>query len=118
MDLLISTIASLAFAPDPGSMGYDAGQVFGGFAYSEDDLLSRSYRDSALFRFLAPGHGASARLHASLGPRCIGRALPELGDLGAIRGEPLGGLASRLSSAVNTCAKFPSHTDPACAGNA
>ena len=46
-------------------MGYDAGQVFGGFAYSEDDLLSRSYRDSSLFRFLLPGYGAAARLNTA-----------------------------------------------------
>ena len=61
-DLLCSTIAALAYSPEPGSMGYDSGQVFGGFAYSEDDLLSRSYRDSALFRFLSPGYGAAEKL--------------------------------------------------------
>ncbi len=54
---LCSALAALAFGPEAGTMGYDAGQVFGGFAYSEDDLLSRSYRDSSLYRFLAPGYG-------------------------------------------------------------
>jgi electron transfer flavoprotein-quinone oxidoreductase len=61
-DSQFATIAALAFGPDPGRLGYDAGQVFGGFAYSEDDLLSRFYRDSALFGYLAPGCGAAERV--------------------------------------------------------
>jgi alkylation response protein AidB-like acyl-CoA dehydrogenase len=47
-DLLCSSLAALAFGPEPGAMGYDAGQVFGGFAYSEDDPNSRFYRTAPL----------------------------------------------------------------------
>jgi alkylation response protein AidB-like acyl-CoA dehydrogenase len=64
--LLSSTLAALAFGPENGCMAYDAGQVFGGFAYSEDDLLSRFYRDSALYRFLLPVR-AAARFYAVAG---------------------------------------------------
>jgi electron transfer flavoprotein-quinone oxidoreductase len=59
---LCAALSAMAFGPEAGQMGYDAGQVFGGFAYSEDDLLSRAYRDSALFRYLLPGFGAAERL--------------------------------------------------------
>jgi len=38
--LLCSSLAAMAFGPESGCMAYDAGQVFGGFAFSEDDLLS------------------------------------------------------------------------------
>ena len=41
-DLLCASLAADAFGPENGCMAYDAGQVFGGFAYSEDDLLARS----------------------------------------------------------------------------
>jgi len=38
----------------PGSVAYDAGQVFGGTGYSEDDVLSKYFRDAAAWRFLGP----------------------------------------------------------------
>lgn len=38
----------------PGSIGYNAGQVFGGTGYSEDDILSKFYRDASAWRFLLP----------------------------------------------------------------
>lgn len=38
----------------PGSIAYNAGQVFGGTGYSEDDSLSKFYRDAAAWRFLGP----------------------------------------------------------------
>ena len=36
----------------PGSIAYNAGQIFGGTGYSEDDTLSKLYRDAAALRFL------------------------------------------------------------------
>ncbi|MFQ5744417.1 MAG: acyl-CoA dehydrogenase family protein, partial [Acidobacteriota bacterium] len=41
-----------AFGPGEGSFSYNGGQVFGGTAYSEDDVISKYYRDSSPFRFL------------------------------------------------------------------
>ncbi len=36
----------------PGSLAYNCGQVFGGTAYSEDDVISKFYRDSGVFAFM------------------------------------------------------------------
>jgi len=36
----------------PGSIAYNAGQIFGGTGYSEDDTLSKFYRDASAWRFL------------------------------------------------------------------
>ncbi len=46
-------LAGKYFGPEEGSFGYNAGQVFGGTAYSEDDFISKFYRDSSVARFLA-----------------------------------------------------------------
>ena len=43
-----------ALGTAPGSVTYDAGQVFGGTGYSEDDILSKYFRDAAAWRFLGP----------------------------------------------------------------
>ena len=45
-------LAADAFGPQPGSLSYNAGQIFGGTAFSEDDCLAKYYRDSSPFRFL------------------------------------------------------------------
>ena len=94
--LLSSSLAAFAFGPENGCMAYDAGQVFGGFAFSEDDLLSRSYRDSSLFRFLSPGYGAAEALQRDLSGKDLGKILSqELGSLSGISGSPLAPLVKQ-----------------------
>jgi alkylation response protein AidB-like acyl-CoA dehydrogenase/electron transfer flavoprotein alpha subunit len=112
--LLCSAISAMAFSPEPGAMGYDAGQVFGGFAYSEDDLLSRFYRDSSLFRFLAPGYEAAAQLNAAFSSR------GEQTTLGTSKIEtvPLGTLQARLSELSALGASLDAKADPTLAGEA
>jgi hypothetical protein len=132
-ELLISTLAAMAFGPEHGTMGYDAGQVFGGFAYSEDDLLSRFYRDSSLFRFLAPGYGAAANLRKVLdasGPLSFYSALrlhPALTSARASAGrtshsalpeDPLGQSSLRLTRLAGRCAILDAKADPVLAGEA
>jgi electron transfer flavoprotein-quinone oxidoreductase len=118
-ELLMSTLAAMAFGPEHGTMGYDAGQVFGGFAYSEDDLLSRFYRDSSLFRFLAPGYGAAASLRKILnadGPRSFQSALGN--PKSAISGEPLEKSALGLTRLAERCAAIDAKADPLLSGEA
>ncbi|HSA77568.1 MAG TPA: acyl-CoA dehydrogenase family protein, partial [Nitrospirota bacterium] len=117
-DLLCAALSAIAFGPERGAMGYDAGQVFGGFAYSEDDLLSRFYRDSSLFRFLPPGYGAAQKLHATLGSHELDHVLPALYSLETVRGEPLEHLASRLKTITRLCMALSPHADDALAGEA
>ena len=116
LNLVSAALAAKAFGPEPGTLGYDAGQVFGGFAYSEDDLLSRSYRDSALFRFLAPGYGAAARLHKVLDLDAFDDAIRAAGDLAGVGSEPLGSLASRLLAVTDRSKKLSPDADAALAG--
>jgi electron transfer flavoprotein-quinone oxidoreductase len=118
LDLLCAALSAIAFGPERGAMGYDAGQVFGGFAYSEDDLLSRFYRDSSLFRFLSPGYGAARKLHTVLGSRELNHVVPALDSIDTIRGEPLGQLASRLKAITRLCTMLSPHADDALAGEA
>ncbi len=118
LSLLYAALAAKAFGPEPGTMGYDAGQVFGGFAYSEDDLLSRSYRDSSLFSFLAPGYGAAAGLNKALEKRSMDSVLRSFGSLSPVQGEPFGPLAARLQTVTEKCKALPSRSDAALAGEA
>ena len=119
LGLLCSTVSAMAFGPESGAMAYDAGQVFGGFAYSEDDLLSRFYRDSALFRFLPPGHGAAARLQASLAGQALQRFLAdELGALPPQAGTPLGPAVLRWKGIEQRLQSLPAGADAALAGEA
>jgi electron transfer flavoprotein-quinone oxidoreductase len=51
---LVKAITSEALGTAPGSLAYNAGQIFGGTGYSEDDILAKFYRDAAAWRFLGP----------------------------------------------------------------
>ena len=116
---LCSALSSLAFGPENGSMAYDAGQVFGGFAYSEDDLLSRYYRDSSLFRFLPPGDGAAGRLDAAVDGQELGQAFSdELGALPARPGRPLDGSVRRWERIALQLQAVPAQADRALRGGA
>jgi electron transfer flavoprotein-quinone oxidoreductase len=59
---LVKAVAAEALGTAPGSLSYNAGQVFGGTGYSEDDILAKFYRDAAAWRFLGPGN-PQALLH-------------------------------------------------------
>ena len=119
LDSLCSSLAALAFGPENGCMAYDAGQVFGGFAFSEDDLLSRSYRDSSLFRFLSPGYRAAEALHAGLSGKDLGEILiHELGSLSGISGSPLGMLVKQWNEARTAYERIPAGSDAQLAGDA
>ena len=62
---LVKLLACEALGPDSGSVAYNAGQIFGGTAYSEDDVLSKFYRDSVCFSHLLIDDG---ELKRQLGP--------------------------------------------------
>jgi alkylation response protein AidB-like acyl-CoA dehydrogenase/flavin-dependent dehydrogenase/ferredoxin-like protein FixX len=51
---LVKALTAEALGSSPGSLSYNAGQVFGGTGYSEDDILSKFYRDAAAWRYLGP----------------------------------------------------------------
>jgi electron transfer flavoprotein-quinone oxidoreductase len=87
---LVKLLASEALGPDPGSLTYNAGQIFGGTAYSEDDVLSKFYRDSVSFAHLLydneelrrqTGPDVDARL-ASFSQSAV-RALPIASEIDA-----------------------------------
>jgi len=53
---LLKALAAEALGTSPGSLAYNAGQVFGGTGFSEDDLLAKFYRDAAAWRYLGPSN--------------------------------------------------------------
>ncbi len=55
---LVKALAAELLGTAPGSLSYNAGQVFGGTGYSEDDILSKYYRDASAWRFLGPENRA------------------------------------------------------------
>jgi alkylation response protein AidB-like acyl-CoA dehydrogenase/flavin-dependent dehydrogenase/ferredoxin-like protein FixX len=58
----LKSVVAEVLGTAPGSIAYNAGQVFGGTGYSEDDTLSKFYRDAAAWRFLGvPNSQAFAR---------------------------------------------------------
>src|SRR5262249_37989772 len=62
---LVKALAAEALGTAPGSVSYNAGQVFGGTGYSEDDILSKYYRDAAAWRFLGPENPAVLHRHGA-----------------------------------------------------
>jgi electron transfer flavoprotein-quinone oxidoreductase len=118
---LCATVAAMAFGSQASQMGYDAGQVFGGFAYSEDDLLSRAYRDSALFRYLPPGFGAAERLLDGLqGNRysieATASSTNRLWD--EVRKGPMAETAKQWDENISRWKRLSSESDPARSGEA
>jgi hypothetical protein len=62
---LVKLVVAEALGPEPGSLTYNAGQIFGGTGYSEDDILAKYYRDAAAWRFLPPENAESARRYGA-----------------------------------------------------
>jgi electron transfer flavoprotein-quinone oxidoreductase len=60
---LVKALAAEALGSSPGSVSYNAGQIFGGTGYSEDDILSKYYRDASALRFLGPVNHDVFRRH-------------------------------------------------------
>jgi electron transfer flavoprotein-quinone oxidoreductase len=60
---LIKAVVAEMLGTSFGSLSYNAGQIFGGTGYSEDDTLSKFYRDSAAWRFLGPSNREVFRRH-------------------------------------------------------
>ncbi|NIR44969.1 MAG: hypothetical protein GWN53_11125 [Gammaproteobacteria bacterium] len=58
------------YGPDMPSVTYRAGQVIGGSAFSEEDIFSKMYRDSAVFpHYIRP----NAELNVEIGVQLAGR---------------------------------------------
>jgi electron transfer flavoprotein-quinone oxidoreductase len=63
---LVKAIGAELLGTAPGSVAYNAGQVFGGTGYSEDDVLSKYYRDASAWRFLGPDNVAVFARHGQM----------------------------------------------------
>ncbi|MGH7545162.1 MAG: acyl-CoA dehydrogenase family protein, partial [Gemmatimonadota bacterium] len=92
---LAKIAVSRALGAGPDSIAYRAGQVIGGAAYSEDDVVAKLYRDSAVFpQWVRPN--VALQLD-------IGRAIAAL-----IRdGRPLGPLAAGVAPALEAADRRP-----------
>jgi electron transfer flavoprotein-quinone oxidoreductase len=80
---LVKAVVAEALGTAPGSLSYNAGQVFGGTGFSEDDTLSKFYRDASAWRFLGPLNTELLRRHGDhllRGWRSDGQRLSTLRD--------------------------------------
>jgi alkylation response protein AidB-like acyl-CoA dehydrogenase/flavin-dependent dehydrogenase/electron transfer flavoprotein alpha/beta subunit/ferredoxin-like protein FixX len=81
---LVKALAATALGTAPGSLSYNAGQVFGGTGYSEDDILAKFYRDAAAWRFLGPDN---AEVHHRHGDRLLRGWRPDGSRLAGVADE-------------------------------
>jgi len=81
---LVKLVAAEALGTAPGSLSYNAGQVFGGTGYSEDDILAKFYRDASAWRFLGPTDADISRQH---GDELLRGWRSDGSRLAALRGE-------------------------------
>jgi alkylation response protein AidB-like acyl-CoA dehydrogenase/flavin-dependent dehydrogenase/ferredoxin-like protein FixX len=81
---LAKIVVAEALGTAPGSLSYNAGQVFGGTGYSEDDILAKFYRDAAAWRFLGPTDVEVCRSH---GEELLRGWRPDGQRLANLRGE-------------------------------
>ena len=81
---MVKMVTAEALGTSPGSLSYNAGQVFGGTGYSEDDILAKFYRDASAWRFLGPTNVDVGRRH---GNELLRGWRPDGHRLAAVRGE-------------------------------
>jgi len=116
---LCAAVAAMAFSAIDRRMGYDAGQTFGGTGYSEDDLLARFYRDSAVFPHLPPGREAcralAVRWKGGGSPLPMAaRLAADPADLAALADGPLGPILQRWQAAAARVDRLEPVTPAAC----
>jgi electron transfer flavoprotein-quinone oxidoreductase len=74
---LVKALVAEVLGTAPGSIAYNAGQVFGGTGYSEDDTLSKLYRAAAAWRVLGAPNSAVYAAHGQALLRAWSAALPD-----------------------------------------